>query len=101
MLEWRTSFAYPQNLLRNVAKAGCQTNYTFVPDIDMIPIDGLDRRLEAYLKSDRARECGDKCAYVVPVYEISTTSTHTPQNKTELVQQFIKKKKARQFHQVG
>lgn len=24
--------------LRNVAKSGCQTEYTFVPDIDMIPI---------------------------------------------------------------
>ena len=31
--EWRTSYAYPQNLLRNVAKAGCQTEFTYVPDI--------------------------------------------------------------------
>ena len=25
-----------QNLLRNQAKAGCQTNFTYIPDIDMV-----------------------------------------------------------------
>ena len=35
-LAWRGSYAYPQNLLRNQAKAGCQTNFTYIPDIDMV-----------------------------------------------------------------
>ena len=33
MLSWREPYPYPQNLLRNVAKSGCPTNYTYIPDI--------------------------------------------------------------------
>ena len=48
-LAWRTSFPYPQNLLRNLAKSGCQTAYTYIPDIDMVPAYGLDKKLEEFL----------------------------------------------------
>jgi hypothetical protein len=40
-----------------------------------------------------------KCAFVVPVYEISTKADHLPANKTELLD-YIKNNMARQFHQV-
>jgi len=42
-MDWRESFAYPQNLLRNLAKSNCQTEYSVVPDVDMIPRRGLDQ----------------------------------------------------------
>ena len=49
--DWRRTMAYPQNLLRNLAKAGCQTEYTMVPDIDMIPNTGLDLMLEEFIRN--------------------------------------------------
>jgi len=98
MLAWRESLAYPQNLLRNVAKSGCQTEYTYIPDIDMLPTPGMDMELEQFLQRQEERGNCSKCAYVVPTYEISNNATHTPVNKTELLQ-FVKKKLARQFHQ--
>ena len=36
MMSWRESYPYPQNLLRNVAKSGCPTNYTYIPDIGQL-----------------------------------------------------------------
>jgi len=98
MLAWRESYPYPQNLLRNLAKNGCQTNYTYIPDIDMVPTPGMDLQLETFLEKQEERNNCSKCAYVIPTYEISINSTHLPTNKTELVQ-FVKNKKARQFHQ--
>ena len=88
---------YPQNLMRNIAKSGCQTNFTFVPDVDMIPNPGLDLSLENFLLKEQ--NC-NKCAFVVPVYEIATKADHLPANKTELLT-YVKSNLARQFHQVG
>ena len=34
--EWRTTYAYPQNLARNIARKGANTHYTFVTDIDIV-----------------------------------------------------------------
>ena len=88
-----------QNLLRNAAKSGCQTNYTYIPDIDMVPFPGMDVQLEEFLATPevtcffaqwpncvhqqqvvwviypclKAKECG-MCAYVVPTYEIAQDS---------------------------
>jgi len=98
MMEWRVSYPYPQNLLRNLAKNGCQTNYTYIPDIDMIPNPGMDLQLETFLRRDQETNNCTKCAFVIPTYEIAIDSTHLPRNKTELVQ-FVDAKKARQFHQ--
>ena len=98
MMTWRTSYSYPQNLLRNLAKAGCQTNYTYIPDIDMVPAPGMDMRLEAFLAKDQELGNCTKCAFVIPTYEISTEAQRLPANKTELVS-YVKEKKARQFHQ--
>lgn len=98
MMSWRESYPYPQNLLRNLAKKGCPTNYTYIPDIDMVPTPGMDLQLEQFLKKDQEMNNCTKCAFVIPTYEISINSTHLPENKAELLG-FIKEKQARQFHQ--
>ena len=77
--DWRTTLPYPQNLLRNLAKAGCQTEYTMIPDIDMIPNPRMDLMLEDFFTSQREpKQCqssNSSCAYVVPVYEIADDVT--------------------------
>ena len=35
--------------MRNVAKRSCQTDYTFVVDIDMVPNPGLELELRDFL----------------------------------------------------
>ena len=97
MLSWRTSYPYPQNLLRNLAKKGCQTNYTYISDIDMVPSPGMDLQLESFLLKDQERNNCTQCAFVIPTYEISLSSSYLPQTKKELVE-FSKEKVARQFH---
>ena len=97
MMLWRESLEYPQNLLRNLAKSGCQTEFTFVPDIDMIPYPGLDLELDQFLASEEVSSC-KLCAYVVPTYEISTSCSKMPENKTELLM-YVKEKNARKFHE--
>jgi len=96
MLEWRTSYAYPQNLLRNFAKAGCQTEFTYIPDIDMILSPGMDSRLDRLMSSQEVSSC-DKCAYVIPTYEISDNINIFPTDKNQLLP-MIKNKTARAFH---
>jgi hypothetical protein len=96
---WRGPLEYPQNLLRNIAKSSCQTLFTFIPDVDMIPSPGLNSELEKFLSEEAQDKC-DKCAYVVPVYEINSNVSSLPENKTELVE-LVELKLARQFHQVS
>ena len=98
MMGWRPSYPYPQNLLRNLAKKGCQTNYTYIPDIDMVPTPGMDLKLETFLLKDQERNNCTHCAFVIPTYEISLNASHLPQSKAELLD-FLKEKQARQFHQ--
>ena len=61
--------------------------FSISPDIDMIPIPGMDLDLEDFLTKENAKsEPCDKCAYVIPTYEISSkNTTHMPVNKTELL----------------
>ena len=82
---------------RNAAKNGCQTKYTYIPDIDMVPTPGMDLELETFLEKEEKKNCS-KCAYVIPTYEISHKSKKLPASKTELLS-LIKRKYARQFHQ--
>jgi len=98
MMNWRVSYPYPQNLLRNLAKNGCQTNYTYVPDIDMVPTPGMDLQLETFLRQDQINNNCTKCAFVIPTYEIAKEVSSLPQNKTDLLK-LVGEKKARQFHQ--
>ena len=46
-----------QNLLRNAAKSGCQTNYTYIPDIDMVPYPTMDLQLEQFLATEEVSFC--------------------------------------------
>ena len=94
MLKWRTSYPYPQNLHRNVARRMCQTKYIFTPDIDMIPNPSLARDLDTFLAGQKSCQ---KCAFVVPTYEISTKSQNLPTTKLQLLP-MIKQKLARIFH---
>ena len=105
---WRVSLEYPQNLLRNVAKSGCQTTYTMLPDIDMIPNKDMDLQLEKFLLTKQPPHClapsspkskvkTNKCAFVVPVYEISRQVEHLPKDKNELLG-LLKNKLSRPFH---
>ena len=43
-----------------------------VPDSDMVPIPGMAESLATFLTKPEQRDC-EKCAYVVPVYEIKST----------------------------
>ena len=88
---------YPQNLLRNLAKQGCQTEFTFVPDIDMIPNPGMDLELEEFLSSAKVKKCV-KCIFVVPNYEIHSNVTTMPRTKDELTKLYMEGL-ARPFHE--
>ncbi|XP_042877311.1 beta-1,4-glucuronyltransferase 1-like [Penaeus japonicus] len=87
---------YPQNLLRNVAREGCPSDFAFTPDVDMIPIPHMSDDLNEFLAKSPEAQC-NKCAFVVPTYEIHTTVTTNPKDKTELLQ-LILKKRAQRFH---
>ena len=93
-IEWRNNSLYPQNHLRNQARANCRTGYIYVLDVDIIPCIGMADNLDRFL---RKSQCEKLCAYVVPVYEIDE-NTDFPQNKFEMLN-LAKKKTARPFHQ--
>ena len=108
LLAWkRKTFTYPQNMMRNLARAGCAQEYVIVPgssvfffkifctklivivcflppDIDMAPSPGLDQALETFLRhTPGARDC-DSCAYIVPIFEIMRGRKTLPVDKREL-----------------
>lgn len=99
MTGWRETLRYPQNLARNTAKHGCATPYTIVPDSDMIPIPGMAEQLQDFLGREEQADC-DKCAYVIPVYEIKSSigRDSMPANKSELMF-LVERYYARRFHQ--
>lgn len=90
---WRIRNAYPQNHMRNLARKNCQTDYVFLTDVDIVPSFNLTVALDEFLRSDSC----DKCAYVIPTYELDSR-VRFPQNKTELIR-LAKKGLARPFHQ--
>lgn len=63
---------YPQQLLRNIAKHSCQTSHTLVLDVDMIPNPDLFEDLEVFLSNSSVSQC-EKCAFVVPTFEIDVS----------------------------
>lgn len=90
---WRIRNVYPQNHMRNLARKNCQTDYVFLTDVDIVPSFNLTVALDEFLRDDKC----DKCAYVVPTYELDTRVKFPP-NKTELVR-LARKGLARPFHQ--
>ena len=86
---------HPQNMLRNIARKYCSSDFVFTPDIDMIASNNLYQQLKYFLTTQSAILC-KKCAYVLPVYETLDTIPF-PSNKKELVS-LIEKGTAREFH---
>lgn len=72
---------YPQNHLRNLARLNCQTHYSMVIDIDIIPSINSATSLNDFL-SERPKCL--KCVYVLPTYEIHKSATQ-PKNVAELI----------------
>lgn len=94
-VKWRVRNAYPQNHLRNLARKGCQSDFVFLTDIDIIPSANFTENLDTFL---RKSECPNefKCAYVVPTYEIDYRAKFPP-NKADLIR-LAKRGLARPFH---
>ena len=90
---WRTSYPYPQNVARNVARKGANTKFTLVLDIDVIPSADSARTLAKFLATNSC----PMCAFVIPTYELDASATF-PETKNQLLQ-YVDKHKARPFHQ--
>ncbi|XP_068248092.1 beta-1,4-glucuronyltransferase 1-like [Palaemon carinicauda] len=87
---------YPQNLLRNLARQGCPCEFSFTPDIDMISIPRMSKQLNEFVARNSTREC-DRCAYIIPIYEIATSVKRNPKTKEHL-KKLIKSGLAQRFH---
>lgn len=96
-MQWRQHLLYPQNLMRNVARKGCQSEFVLLTDIDIIPRWGLSAKMDEFVKNKEVLTCS-KCAFVVPTYEVDE-KVPLPVNKTSLLA-LVKSKKAQPFHQV-
>jgi Glycosyl-transferase for dystroglycan len=75
---WRRKMAYPQNVLRNVARSHCANQWVMCPDVDMVlpppsTYAHLPAHLSRFLEGPRANSC-EKCAFVLPVYEIDDSA---------------------------
>ena len=54
---WRDRMAYPQNLLRNIARKSCNTEWVFLVDVDIVSIPNMSKRLSDFLKTSKAVHC--------------------------------------------
>ena len=66
-------FCLLQNLLRNAAKSGCQTNYTYIPDIDMVPNPAMDLQLEEFLATPEVLFPPHYCGHCWLTVTVTTT----------------------------
>lgn len=78
---WRIRMPYPQNHLRNLARLNCQTYYSLVTDIDIIPVLNSAKLLNNFL-SERPKCL--KCVYILPTYEVHKSAI-PPTNIIELI----------------
>ncbi|CAN9509315.1 unnamed protein product [Ophioblennius macclurei] len=74
--------SYPNNLLRNVARAGAEASYVLVLDIDMMPSEDLHPQFQDLMA--RRRPAADE-VFVLPAFEIRH-ARKMPATKAELVQ---------------
>lgn len=91
---WRSA-PYPQNHMRNVARKGCQSDYVFLLDVDIIPSYGMAEELDKFLR--KVGKGAGKVAYVIPTFEVDNRVTF-PKSK-ENVLNLAQRKLARPFHQ--
>ena len=61
-------YDYPQNLLRNVARAASLSHYTASLDVDVLLAPGMTRPLATFLNGNTC----NNCVFVIPTYEVST-----------------------------
>ncbi|XP_059481227.1 beta-1,4-glucuronyltransferase 1-like isoform X2 [Neocloeon triangulifer] len=94
----RRGVKYPQNVLRNVARRGCRSEWVVCPDVDMVfPRSGNTyESLAAFLRKSETNRC-QMCAFVFPVYEIENKDHVVPKDKHDLLQ-FVANNSARQYH---
>lgn len=92
---WKMSTPFPQNHLRNLARKNCQTYYTYLTDIDIIPSYGILDQLDIFFKKKGQDKCR-KCVYVIPTFELDHRVKY-PKSKTDLLR-LCKKKLAQPFH---
>lgn len=80
---------FPNNLLRNVARRNCLTEYIFVIDIDLLPSNNLHQDFLIFAKENHLfDEEGDKKkVFVVPSFEAhsSLSAAVIPKSKPELL----------------
>lgn len=88
---------YPQNLMRNLARRTCSCEYSLTIDVDMLTPPFMSENLTGFLPGGMDGAPCWKCAYVVPVYELDTSVTYPPDDKTELLRLLLKGL-AQRFH---
>ncbi|CAL8072141.1 unnamed protein product [Orchesella dallaii] len=88
---------YPQNHMRNLARKGCTSDWTYSTDVDLIPSEGLAENLQEFYNElkENGIKC-EKCAYVIPTFELEETQPF-PKTKRELIA-YVQSGSARQFH---
>ena len=94
---------YPQNLLRNVARRHCRSEWVVCPDVDMM-FPGADstvrpswtQRLALFLQSPKAQNCA-KCAFVLPLFELENENRTLPADKKQL-RKHVDAGRARPYH---
>lgn len=92
---------YPQNLMRNVARRHCKSDWVVSPDVDMVfPAPSVQpswtQRLAQFLLTPKALECS-KCAFVLPLFELEHENRTLPTDKTHL-RQYVDAGRARPYH---
>ncbi|KFM65941.1 N-acetyllactosaminide beta-1,3-N-acetylglucosaminyltransferase, partial [Stegodyphus mimosarum] len=91
--------AYPNNLLRNVARRSALTEFVFIIDIDMVPSENLHNDFLQFAKEKKLfseTNKDDKTVYVVPAFEVKEDAT-IPRTKSSLLQQ-VEAMEARPFY---
>ncbi len=91
---------YPNNLLRNVARAGTSSKFLLVVDIDMLPSanmrTGFLHLAHSSIILQEETEYSRKTAFVVPAYELRD-GIPMPADKAELLES-VRQENARQFY---
>ena len=61
---------YPQNVLRNVARSGVNTEFIYLIDIDTIPSSQLREKFRNFLSDKNLWGNSENVVYVTPTFEI-------------------------------
>ncbi|XP_071962217.1 beta-1,4-glucuronyltransferase 1-like [Antedon mediterranea] len=85
-----SGIAYPNNLLRNVARVGVQSTFIFVIDIDMIPSKHLRADFLSFIQrtSSSGSITNNNAVYVVPAFELFDSFNNIPTTKQEILDNF-------------